>query len=41
MQRIHWDSLGAGIAEGLTTAVTELCWDTLARLFLTRCFLLF
>lgn len=31
MQRIHWDSLGAGIAEGLTTAVTELRWDTLGR----------
>lgn len=30
MQRIHWDSLGAGIAEGLTTAVAELRWDTLA-----------
>lgn len=31
MQRIHWDSLGAGIAEGLTTAVAELRWDTLGR----------
>ena len=31
MQRIHWDSLGAGIAEGLTTAVTELRWNTLGR----------
>lgn len=31
MQRIHWDSLGAGIAEGLTTAVAELRWGTLGR----------
>lgn len=31
MQNIHWDSLGAGIAEGLTTAVAELRWDTLGR----------
>lgn len=31
MQRIHWDGLGAGIAEGLTTAVAELRWDTLGR----------
>ncbi len=31
MQRIHWDSLGARHCRGLTTAVTELRWDTLGR----------
>lgn len=31
MQGVHWGSLGAGIAEGLTTAVAEIQWDTLGR----------
>lgn len=31
MQGIHWDSLGAGIARGLTTAVAELDWPLLGR----------
>lgn len=28
---IHWDSLGAGLARGLTTAVAELDWPLLGR----------
>lgn len=31
MQGIHWDSLGAGLARGLTTAVAELDWPLLGR----------
>lgn len=31
MQGIHWDSLGAGLARGLTTAVAELNWPLLGR----------
>lgn len=31
MQGIHWDSLGAGIARGITTAVAELDWPLLGR----------
>lgn len=31
MQGIHWNSLGAGIAAGLTTAVAELDWPLLGR----------
>lgn len=31
MQGIHWDSLGAGIARGLTTTVAELDWPLLGR----------
>ena len=31
MQGIHWDSLGAGIARGLTTVVAELDWPLLGR----------
>lgn len=31
MQGIHWDSLGAGIARGFTTAVAELDWPLLGR----------
>ena len=31
MQGIHWDSLGAGLARGITTAVAELDWPLLGR----------
>jgi hypothetical protein len=31
VQGIHWDSLGAGIARGFTTAVAELDWPLLGR----------
>ena len=31
MQGIHWGSLGAGLARGLTTAVAELDWPLLGR----------
>ena len=30
-QGIHWDSLGAGLARGITTAVAELDWPLLGR----------
>ncbi len=31
MQTFHWNSLGAGLAAGLTQAIAEIQWDTLGR----------
>lgn len=31
MQTFHWNSLGGGLAAGLTQAIAEIQWDTLGR----------